>query len=126
MSNEAVRKTKRQLHPIRKRNLAERIMDTIAKYETKLPETSAWNDLSALSTQTQISSVDADPEGIFVTTDGKRFEATANVHVVLNYGPAEDRSSFPDSYPAVVTGTLAPRGKVKIEEFVVDTSSFTR
>jgi hypothetical protein len=84
----------------------------------------AGDDLGELSSQTVFDGIEANPEGVFQSKDGKRFEATATVYVTLNYGGKSEAVSMPDSYPALVTGEILPGGKIQVENVDVDTSSF--
>jgi hypothetical protein len=99
------------------------IVDAVANIDaTEFERLSSGDDVSELSSNTEFESIEVVPEGILRSgPDG--FEASATVYITLNYGGSRDPVSMPDSYPAVVHGTIATDG-IEISQIDVDTGSF--
>lgn len=86
-------------------------------------DSEAAADLDVLSTHTQIEAIEASPDGVFWTVQGRAFEAIATIYVVLNYGSSRDSDAMSDSYPAYVYGTFSDE-KASVIRITVDTQSF--
>ncbi len=77
-------------------------------------------DLSALSSNTVVEALDANPLGVFMRS-GNDFEAVGSVYAKLNY---PENVSMTEEFPVLVKGRVLPGSKVEIENVKVDTSSF--
>lgn len=116
--------TAQKLTPVTARDRLSKIIEAIAAVDdSSFYDLSNADDVSLLSTNTAFDSVEVSPETIFEKPDGK-FEASAIVYVTLNYGSKRDRVSMPDSFPAIVQGSIDPSGRAAVEHIRVDTSSF--
>ncbi len=115
----------RSIEAIENDAIIEAVMEAISNLSgDDVFSTAAGPQLDELSTRTIFDGIEANPDGIFQSKDGRRFEATATVYVTLNYGGRSDDVSIPDSYPALVTGEIRPDGSIQIDHVGVDTSSF--
>lgn len=69
----------------RRRPYAAMVDDIVeAVSHAKLTEYDAWNDLNALSSNTDVDGIDVDPAG--VTLEGERFTGLATIYVASQYG----------------------------------------
>jgi len=105
----------------------ERTIDLIANAAAEIDgdrfeRLSSGDDVSELSSNTVFESLEIVPEGILRAGEAG-FEASATVYITLNYGGSRDSVSMPDSYPAVVRGTIE-NDQITISEIDVDTGSF--
>lgn len=111
------------LTPITDAANAARILNAASDLDfDQFQELATGGDIAELSSNTEFEGVEVLPEGLFETNDNK-FEASATVYVTLNYGGKRDKVSMPDSYAAIVRGTMED-DQVKITEIEVDTSGF--
>jgi|ERR1700733_4269713 len=111
----------KQLTPVSDTALRDAIVGAISDFD--ISDSGAWKKLDTLSSNTEVETIEANTEGIFVAGP-KKFEATATVYVVLHYGDKKDSFETTDAFPAHVTGRFDDNKKVIIENFSVDTSSF--
>lgn len=88
----------------------------------KFVSLSTGGDIFSLSSDTMFEGIEVVSEGILHSSNNA-FEASATVYVTLRYGGRRDEVSIPDSYPAVVRGTIN-NNNVKITEIDVDVGSF--
>ncbi|WP_299819158.1 hypothetical protein [uncultured Roseibium sp.] len=96
----------------------------IAAVKTKeLTETEAWQDLSALSSNTYVDTIETFDDEVRI--DGDRFEGPLIWHVTLHYGPhaSEDELIISDSFPGSFEGHLKD-GVPLIEHMLAEVSSF--
>ena len=80
-----------------------------------------WQDLDELSSRTEFEAIGADEASVVLA--GERFEAVADLYVLLHYGTGDDEESLSDTYLATIRGK-AIGNTVDIDEISVDTSSF--
>lgn len=83
---------------------------------------STADDIADLSDNTQFEGLEISPDGV-LKVNGDKFEASATVYLTLEYGGSRGRVSIPDSYPAVIRGSIGGTS-VEITEIRVDTGSF--
>ncbi|WP_315707343.1 MULTISPECIES: hypothetical protein [unclassified Bradyrhizobium] len=86
----------------------------------QLTQTEVWNELDALSFNTQVEAVEVFEDEIRV--NGARFEGPINVHVTLGY---PENVTLSETFP----GRFEARWRddaPSIDRVFVDTSSFTR
>ena len=90
---------------------------------TELTETEAWQDLSALSSNTYVDTIETFDEEVRIDRD--RFEGPLTWHVTLHYGQqaSEDELIISDSFPGSFEGHLEDDVPV-IERMVAEVSSF--
>jgi hypothetical protein len=101
-----------------------RIVDAISEIDgAEFLQRANSDAVTALSSNTEFEALEVSPEAVFEKKDGG-FEASAIVYVTLNYGGKNDKVSMPDSYPAVVEGTIDREGHPSVDRIQVDTSSF--
>jgi hypothetical protein len=110
-----------QLTPMEDPSHIEAVLKAIEEYD--ILDSDAWNKLDEISSQTQIESIEPDPDGLFEEPDG-HFQAVGSIYVTLNYGGKRDATSMSDSYPFHAFGRLADDGSASVERIEVDTSSF--
>jgi hypothetical protein len=111
-----------QLTPIEDPLRVEAVLKAIEEYDIIL-DSDALSKLDEISSQTQIESIEPDPDGLFEEPDG-HFQAVGSIYVTLNYGGKRDAASMSDSYPFHAFGRLAEDGSASVERIEVDTSSF--
>lgn len=80
-----------------------------------------WQALAELSTRTEFEAIGADEASVVL--DGDRFEAIAEIYVLLNYGSGDEEESLSDSYIATIHGSVHDE-IVTIDAVVSDTSPF--
>jgi hypothetical protein len=100
---------------------ADRIAEAVANIADDLTPYSAWNELDALSSHTEVEAVEPLESQIFL--EENRFAGNCVVYVQLNYGDRGDSASLSDSYPGKFRGHMDD-GFVMIDDIEVDTSSF--
>ena len=100
---------------------ADRIAEAVSNVAPDLTPYSAWNDLDALSSHTEVEAVEPLESQIFL--EGDRFAGNCVVYVQLNYGDGDDGASMSDSYPGKFRGHMDD-GSVVIDDIEVDISSF--
>ncbi|WP_024879206.1 hypothetical protein [Methylosinus sp. LW3] len=90
---------------------------------TELTETEAWQDLSALSSNTYVDTIETFDDEVRI--DGDRFEGPLTWHVTLHYGQvaSEDELIISDSFPGSFQGRLE-EGVPVIERMLAEVSSF--
>lgn len=90
---------------------------------TELTETEAWQDLSALSSNTYVDTIETFDDEVRI--DGDRFEGPLTWHVTLHYGQhaSEDELIISDSFPGSFEGRLED-GVPVIERMLAEVSSF--
>ena len=111
------------LNQIEGRDTIDLILEAISAIDhLEFMRVSRRDDVMALSSNTIFDALEVNPEAIFRKPDGG-FEASGVIYITLNYGGNRDPVSMPDSYPAVVRGTLS-NDIAKITEIEADTSSF--
>ncbi len=90
---------------------------------TELRETEAWQDLSALSSNTYVDTIETFDDEVRI--DGDRFEGPLIWHVTLHYGQhaSEDELVISDSFPGSFEGQLEDEVPV-IERIMAEVSSF--
>jgi hypothetical protein len=90
---------------------------------TELTETEAWQDLSALSSNTYVDTIETFDDEVRI--DGDRFEGPLTWHVTLHYGQgaSEDELVISDSFPGSFEGRLED-GVPVIERVLAEVSSF--
>ena len=98
------------------------IIDAVADKE--MHETSAWEDLDALSTQTQVDGVEIPADAIILDRTGG-FRGLMTIYVVLNYGPDQGDDGFTetDAFRGFFTGHFKGDQPV-IDDITADTSPF--
>jgi hypothetical protein len=84
-------------------------------------ETEAWDDLSVLSANTQVDTLEVFEDEIIL--EGERFTGPLLWHVTLHYGSGDDAFTSSDSFPGTFEGELKD-GKARITRMTADTSSF--
>ena len=85
-------------------------------------ETQAWYDLDALSSSTQVDTIETFEKEI--RFDGDDFRGPLTWYVVLRYGmDTEDPLETSESFPGTFHGSLVDEVPV-IHDMTVDTSSF--
>lgn len=89
--------------------------------EADFTETQAWNDLSLLSNNTIVDTLEVFEDEI--RFQGDAFEGPLLWHVTLEYGGKEDGFSSADSYPGRFAGEYK-NGEVILTSMTADTSSF--
>lgn len=105
----------------RSRSLRESIVAAVKAVE--LTETEAWQDLSVLSSNTYVDTLETfDNE---VRIEGDRFEGPLTWYVTLHYGQhaSDDELVISDSFPGSFEGRL-DKGVPVIERMLADVSSF--
>lgn len=120
-AEEQSRRVDAQLTPIKNPGRIEAILKAIEEYDIAVSD--AWNKLDEISSQTQVESIEPDPDGLFEEPDG-RFQAVGSIYVTLNYGGRRDATSMSDSYPFHAFGHLGDDGSASVDRMEVDTSSF--
>lgn len=108
--------------PIDRPELRKAILEAVAKYP--IESSSAWASLDELSSRTKVDGLEPNPDGIFQTGDGKRFELVGKIYVVLEYGGSRDHLSVNDSFPIHISGEIGESSRISITNVEVDTSSF--
>lgn len=90
---------------------------------TELTKTEAWQDLSALSSNTYVDTIETFDDEVRI--DGDRFEGPLTWHVTLHYGQqvSEDELVISDSFPGTFEGRLED-GVPVIERMLAEVSSF--
>jgi hypothetical protein len=90
---------------------------------TELAETEAWQDLSTLSANTYVDTIETFDEEVRI--DGGRFKGPLTWHVTLHYGrqASEDELVISESFPGSFEGYLED-GVPVIERVLADVSSF--
>lgn len=90
---------------------------------TELTETEAWQDLSVLSSNTYVDTLETFDDEVRI--DGDRFEGPLTWHVTLRYGQhaSEDELVISDSFPGSFEGRLE-NGVPVIERMLAEVSSF--
>ncbi len=83
--------------------------------------TEAWNDLSLISADTQVDTVEVFEDEIVF--EGARFSGPLLWHVILQYGSGEDAFASSDSFPGTFEGEF-DNGRALITRMTADTSSF--
>ncbi len=101
------------------REVRSRIADTVR--DAEFTETEAWNDLSVLSNNTIVDTVEVFEDEIRI--QGDAFEGPLLWHVTLEYGGKEGGFSSADSYPGRFSGEYK-NGEVILASMTADTSSF--
>ena len=87
----------------------------------EVSETQAWNDLSILSANTVVETLEIfEDEVVF---DGNRFRGPLIWHVTLHYGNGEDAFASSESFPGTFQGEVRGKNAV-ITEMTAETSSF--
>ncbi|MER8709332.1 hypothetical protein NKH80_04185 [Mesorhizobium sp. M0904] len=85
-------------------------------------ETQAWSDLDALSSSTQVDTIETFEKEI--RFDGNDFQGPLTWYVVLRYGmDTADPLETSESFPGTFHGSLVDEVPV-IQDMTVDTSSF--
>ena len=110
-----------RLLPIKDDNRLAAIISALEHFD--IVESEGWNALDELSSRTELDSLEANPDAIFASPDGNRFQVLGNVYVTLNYGDKRDAISMADSYPFHAIGKFK-EGEALIQRLLVDTSSF--
>jgi Predicted pPIWI-associating nuclease len=95
------------------------IAEAVRNFE--VTESEAWQQLSLLSTNTKIDSVEVFNEEI--TFKDSRFTGPLLWHVTLQYGDGEDEFTSSDSFPGVFEGTIQGQ-HAEVHKLTADTSSF--
>ena len=93
--------------------------------EYDLSGASAWDELQALSSNTQIDGIYPFAES--AVFEHGRFKVPATIGVTLNYGGKSDAVSMTDSFPAEIEIEILRLEKtveVVVRDITVDTSSF--
>lgn len=88
-----------------------------------LTQFSAWSDLDALSTNTQLDDIEIFEDEIF--RDGKKFKGNCNFYIVLNFGQGDDAVVITESFSGTFEGHLDAKNRPTIDDIHADTSSFT-
>jgi len=90
---------------------------------TELTETEAWQDLSALSSNTYVDTIETFDDEVRI--DGDRFKGPLTWHVTLQYGQhaSEDELVISDSFPGSFEGHLE-NGVPVVERMLAEVSSF--
>lgn len=84
-------------------------------------DTLAWSDLSSLSGNTQVESIEVFSDEIRFS--GDNFEGPVVWHVTLNYGGSDDSVRMSETFPGKVRGHIE-NGSAHVDELSVDVSSF--
>lgn len=85
-------------------------------------DTLAWPELSNLSGNTRIDSIEVFADEIEFS--GNDFEGPVVWHVTLTYGGGKDTVTMSEAFPGKVRGRLVESGTVHVDELTVDVSSF--
>jgi hypothetical protein len=103
------------------KELREKIMAAVK--EKELTETEAWQDLSALSSNTYVDTIETFDDEVRI--DGERFEGPLTWHVTLHYGErdSEPELVISDSFPGSFRGRLLA-GVPIVEHMLAEVSSF--
>lgn len=90
---------------------------------TDATETSAWNALDSLSSQTAVDSVEIFEQEIRIEPD--HFEGPITWYVMLQYAPraGEDSLTISESFPGTFRGHFEG-GEPIVDDMTVDTASF--
>jgi hypothetical protein len=81
----------------------------------------AWSNLSSISTNTIIDSIEVFDNEIIVR--GNRFTGPLLWHVTLQYGNGADEFTSSDSFPGTFEGSIED-GLATVTKLTADTSSF--
>src|SRR5882762_5462277 len=95
-----IKRSEPTLTPVSNSERRNAIIEAISNYQ--IQESNAWKVLDSLSSNTEVDAIEANAEGIFDAGPGK-FEATATVYVILNYGDKRESLTTTDAFPAHVT-----------------------
>lgn len=103
------------------KSLRESILAAVKAHE--LTETEAWQDLSALSSNTHVDTLETFDDEVRI--DGDRFEGPLTWHVTLHYGQhdSDDELIASDSFPGSFEGRV-DEGVPVIERMLAKVSSF--
>ncbi|ABS61954.1 conserved hypothetical protein [Parvibaculum lavamentivorans DS-1] len=102
-------------------DLKERIVRILRA--TDVSTTDAWQDLSVLSFNTVVDSLETFEDEIFVTD--KHFFGPILWHVTLNYDDDDGGITISESFPGKFEGELSDDGgTITVSQVTADTSSF--
>ena len=109
------------MQPISRADERAFVFDAVSSFD--VTKTAAWDELSRLSANTLVDTIDAVPEGIFkLGTD--RFTAVATVYVDLTYGEDGEAYTVANNFPMIVNGHFDPKEGAVVDTAEVNTSSF--
>jgi hypothetical protein len=120
--NQQAHHSEQPLKPVTDPDRIDAILRAIEEFDIVGSE--GWGNLDELSSNTELEGVEPNPEGIFESPD-MTFQAIGSVYVTLNYGGKQDSTSMSDSYPFHAFGRFEPDGHALVQQFKVDTSSFS-
>ena len=71
----------------------------------------------------EIQGIEATPDGVFRVKDSNRFEAVANVYVIVSSGKSGPAGRMSNTFPAYVVGHFSPKGAVILDDVSLEQSS---